>query len=487
MSDISQLQPSLLWQIFDEITQIPRPSKHEERIVEYLLAFAKKHQLEATTDEVGNVLMRAPATPGYEDRQAIILQSHVDMVCEKNADVEHDFMKDPIRTYIEEGWVKAQGTTLGGDDGIGVAAQLAVMVDPAVPHGPLEALFTVDEEEGLNGALALKEGFFNASILLNLDSEDEGELFIGCAGGVNTYGTFRYRTVGCPANTRVFTLSVTGLRGGHSGDDINKGYANANILLARLLFHLDTEVGISLANIDAGNKHNAISREAAATFCINKSKVDAMQERLAELRGVLVQEYSATEENICIELHPADAMSVVMEQEDQVRLIRLMMAMPHGVLEMSREIEGLVETSTNFAAIKKLEGNEIRITTSQRSSVDSAKDHAAETVAAVLRLAGCEVEHSAGYPGWAPNRHSPILRVTVEAYKRLFEQEPVVRAIHAGLECGLFLEKYPRLDMVSFGPTIRGAHSPDERLDIASTQKFWDLLLEVLRNAPERK
>ncbi|PID90524.1 MAG: cytosol nonspecific dipeptidase [Bacteroidetes bacterium] len=485
MSDISQLQPSLLWQIFDEITQIPRPSKHEEQMVDYLLAFAEKHELEAKRDEVGNVLMRASATPGYEDRKPIILQSHVDMVCEKNADVEHDFMTDPISAYVEDGWVKARGTTLGGDDGIGVAAQLAVLVDPAIPHGPLEALFTVDEEEGLNGALALQEGFFTSSILINLDSEDEGELFIGCAGGRNTYGTFRYHTIGCPANTRTYTLSVTGLRGGHSGDDIHKGYANANILLARLLFRLETEIGISLATVDGGNKHNAISREATATFCINKNKVEAMQERIAALREVLVQEYCATEENITIEIHPADAMSVVMDHDDQTRLIELMIAIPHGVIAMSHEIDGLVETSTNFASIKKQEGNELLITTSQRSSVNSAKNYASGMVTAVLKLAGCEVTHSAGYPGWAPNRYSGILKVTEEAYQRLFGQQPLVRAIHAGLECGLFLEKYPRLDMVSFGPTIRGAHSPDERLDIASTQKFWELLLEVLKSAPQ--
>lgn len=342
----------------------------------------------------------------------------------------------------------------------------------------------MDEETGLTGAFALQAGFFKSSILLNLDSEDEGELFIGCAGGVDTTGTFPYKTQGCPAGARSFTLSVTGLKGGHSGDEIHKGLANSIKLLARAIESLDRELRIHLTTIQGGNLRNAIPREAFADFCINTNKVDDMQAMVASLRERLREEYRATEPDLSLEVTPADAVSVVMNHDDQERLIALLLAMPHGAIEMSRDIPGLVETSTNLASIKKLEGNNLFICTSQRSSVESGKDYIASSVASVFKLGGCTYEHSDGYPGWAPNVHSQILEITESAYKRLFHSEPKVRAIHAGLECGLFLEKYPKLDMVSFGPTIRGAHSPDERIDIETTGKFWDLLLEVLRNAP---
>lgn len=484
MSEIKQLKPQSVWENFYEITRVPRPSKREEKIIQYLLDFGKKHGIETKRDAAGNVLMRKPATPGMENRKPIVLQSHVDMVCEKNADVKHDFLTDPIRTYVDGDWVRAQGTTLGADDGIGVAAQLAVLTDPSVKHGPVECLFTVDEETGLTGAFALEAGFFEGEILLNLDSEDEGEIFIGCAGGEDTTATFSYTTVGCPADCRAFRLSVTGLKGGHSGDDIQKGLGNSIKLLARTLHYLAEKLPIHLFGIEGGNLRNAIAREAFANFAIAKGRVEELTARVGEMRDWLKNEFRTTEPDLKIELLPTDASSVVMEKEPQGRLINLLLALPHGAIEFSREIPGLVETSTNLASIKKIEGNRLFIATSQRSSVDSAKDYICASVAACFRLAGCTVEHSDGYPGWAPNPESPILDVTVEAYRRLFCTRPVVRAIHAGLECGLFLEKYPRLDMVSFGPTIRGAHSPEERISIETVQKFWELLLAVLENAP---
>lgn len=487
MDSISKLKPQILWQEFLKITQIPRPSKHEEKIIQYLLDFGKKHSIETHKDKAGNVLMRKPATPGYENRKSVILQSHVDMVCEKNSDVKHDFMTDPIIPYMDGNWVKARGTTLGADDGIGVAAQLAILADKTIEHGPIECLFTVDEETGLTGAFALEAGFFDSEILLNLDSEDEGELFIGCAGGVDTLAEFPYTTMGSPADTRPFTLAITGLKGGHSGDEIHKGLGNSIKILVRILHKLDAELRIHLISIDGGNLRNAIPREAFAAFAVNSKKVDQLNELLARLRAELQHEYRTTEPELTIELLPADAASVVFSQEAQERLFQLIYALPHGAIEMSREMPGLVETSTNLASIKRVEGsNALFITTSQRSSVNSAKDYIATSVKSTFLLAGCTVKHTDGYPGWAPNPQSQILDVSVKAYRKLFKQEPVVRAIHAGLECGLFLEKYPRLDMVSFGPTIRGAHSPDERIDIESTEKFWDLLLEILRTVPTK-
>lgn len=485
MESIRDLKPRSLWREFDEITKIPRPSKREEKIIQYLLDYGKKHNIETHRDAAGNVLMRKPATAGFENRQSIILQSHMDMVCEKNSGVDHDFMNDPIRTYIDGNWVRARGTTLGADDGIGVAAQLAILTDPDVEHGPIECLFTVDEETGLTGAFALESGFFNSGFLLNLDSEDEGEIFIGCAGGVDTLASFPYTTTGCPANTRPFRLAVTGLKGGHSGDEIHKGLANSIKLLVRLIHDIDSQLGIQLISIEGGNLRNAIPREAFASFVISTDKVPQLQQLVSKAGKALKQEYHVTEPYMSIELLSGDAASAVFDRASQDRLIALLYALPHGAIEMSREIPGLVETSTNLASIKRSEGNHLEITTSQRSSVDSAKDYIANSVASAFRLAGCEVQHSDAYPGWAPNTHSPILDITLTSYKKLFGNEPVVRAIHAGLECGLFLEKYPGLDMVSFGPTIKGAHSPDERIDIQSTQKFWDLLLDVLRNAPE--
>ena len=486
MKALSNLEPKSLWEHFMALCEIPRASKHEEQVSAYLQKLGEELGIETHRDAVGNILMRKPATTGMEARSSIVLQSHMDMVCEKNSDSVHDFMRDPIHPYIDGNWVRARGTTLGADDGIGCAAQLAVLTDPSVEHGPIECLFTVDEETGLTGAFALEANFFQSQILLNLDSEDEGELFIGCAGGVDTVGYFNFREESVAPDYKFFKISVAGLTGGHSGDDINKGYANSIKLLARILLHLEREMPLQIANFEGGNLRNAIPREASAVLGIPPDDVVRMKEFVAAFGNELKQEYRSTEPNIVFEIVEYDTPRAVMMNTDKLRLLHILYTLPSGVIEMSREIPGLVETSTNLASVKRTEEHVLEIATSQRSSVDSAKQYVSTAVESALLLAGCSAIHSDGYPGWAPNLDSQILQIAQKAYTKLFNTQPVVRAIHAGLECGLFLEKYPGLDMISFGPTIRGVHSPDERLDIPSTKKFWDFLLEILRNAPQK-
>ena len=475
---IRDLQPKLIWEIFDQITAVPRPSKREEKIIEYLLDFAKQHNLEAVRDDIGNVVIRKGATAGYEALPTVILQSHMDMVCEKNSDTEHNFDTDPIRTKIVDGWVKAEGTTLGADCGIGMAAALAVLIDPTVEHGAIEALFTVDEETGLTGAFNLGEGMLTGKYLINLDSEDEGEIFIGCAGGVDTLGYFDYTTQTLPAGYEYYRIGVSGLKGGHSGDDIDKGLGNANKILAHFLYDAE-RFGIRLGMFDGGNLRNAIPREAYAVVAVPEHTALFFETSLANYVSSVKALYAATEPNLKITLGQA-AEQPVIDEDTHSSLLAAVVGLPNGVLAMSQAMKGLVETSTNTASVKFVDGK-IVITTSQRSSVELAKKNAMHGVEAVLALAGADVEHSDGYPGWTPNPESSLLHCTVESYRSLFGTEPKVRAIHAGLECGLFLEKYPHLEMVSFGPTLRGVHSPDERLEIATVDKFWQLLLDVLK------
>lgn len=480
MSEITKLEPKLVWEQFDAITRVPRPSKKEEKIREFLVDFAKNHRIEYQTDATGNVVMRVPATKGYEGRPCIILQSHMDMVCEKNSDVAFDFERDAIRTKIVDGWVKAEGTTLGADDGIGMAAALAALIDPVLEHGPLEALFTVDEETGLTGAFGLGEGMLTGKYLVNLDSEDEGEIFIGCAGGVDTLATFRYESEEAPAGSVFFRVRVSDLSGGHSGDDIDKGRMNSNKLVARLLWEASQRFGIRLSRFDGGNLRNAIPREAYAVFAVSeavKADFEAFYERFSE---ELRAEARFREPNFKIALEAAGAASVI-DAQTQRNLLYALVGLPNGVIEMSMAMPGLVETSTNLASVKFEGDDRIVVTTSQRSSVESAKEYAARMIESVFVLAGAAVVHSEGYPGWAPDPQSKLLAVTVDSYERLFGVKPKVRAIHAGLECGLFLEKYPGLEMVSFGPTLRGVHSPDERLEIATVPKFWDLMADILK------
>ncbi len=480
MKALDKLAPQPLFNYFEQICQVPRPSKKEEKIREFLLGFAGDNKLESKTDEIGNVLIMKSATPGYENAPTVILQTHMDMVCEKNSDKIFDFNNDSIEPIISGGWVKANGTTLGADCGIGIAAQLAVLTAKEIKHGPLECLITVDEETGLTGAFNLQPGFLTGSVLLNLDSEDEGEIFIGCAGGVDTLATFTLEKEQIPENSVAFKISVSGLLGGHSGDDIHKNRGNANKILTRFLWKLAQKYDIKLADFNGGNLRNAIAREACAIFTVPSNLKGKVVSDFNIFSADLKTEFEKNEPSLQMKIDTSETPDYVIDDITFKNLLDSLYACPHGVLEMSSSMEGMVETSTNLASVKFLDDNKIRVTTSQRSEIESRKIMAAEMVESVFKLAGAEVIHSDGYPGWAPNPDSDVLQITVDSYKKLFGVEPVVRSIHAGLECGLFLKKYPGLDMVSFGPTIRGAHSPDERLDIETTGKFWKHLVDVL-------
>ena len=481
------LKPAGVFRYFEEICGVPRPSKHEEKIVAFLKEFGKKHGLETKVDEAGNVLMRKPATPGMENRKTVVLQSHVDMVCEKNNDVTHDFMNDPIETYIDGEWLRARGTTLGADNGIGVATELAILTDDTLEHGPIECLFTIDEETGLTGAFALQEGFFSGDILLNLDSEDEGELFIGCAGGVDTVAEFSYREVDVPQGYFCCRVQVKGLKGGHSGGDIHLGRANANKLLTRFLTQCADKYDLYLCQIDGGNLRNAIPREAHALIALPEADKHALRTDLNIFAAEVQDEYHVTDPDMELTLESEPFHPRAIDRDTTQRLLQALYACPHGVYAMSQDIPGLVETSTNLASVKMRPGNVIRIETSQRSSTASAKQDIARMVRTVFRMAGATITFGEGYPGWKPNTHSEILEVATESYRRLFGTEAKVKAIHAGLECGLFLDKYPALDMLSFGPTLQGVHSPDERMLIPYVQRFWDHLVDILKHTPLKK
>ncbi len=480
MRKLTALQPQPLFNYFEDICQVPRPSKKEEKIRKFLLGFARKHNLPSKTDAAGNVLISKSATKGREKAPTVILQTHMDMVCEKNSDKVFDFDNDPIEPVIVENWVKANGTTLGADCGIGIAAQMAVLASGEIQHGPVECLITVDEETGLTGAFALEKNFMTGSVLLNLDSEDEGEIFIGCAGGIDTLAFFDYKTEKVPENTAAFEISITGLQGGHSGDDIHKNRGNANKIINRFLWIAGRDFGARLCEFDGGNLRNAIAREARAKIVVTKSEKAEFLKHFKQLASDIKVEYERNEPYLRIHSEPVNMPETVIDLETQDNLLNALYACPHGILEWSTRMEGMVETSTNLASVKFAAGNKIMITTSQRSELESRKYYAAEMVKSVFELASAKVTHSDGYPGWTPNPDSKILDITVESYKKLFGKAPIVRSIHAGLECGLFLEKYPHLDMVSFGPTIKGAHSPDERLDIETTDKFWKHLVDVL-------
>lgn len=480
------LKPANVFHYFEEICQVPRPSKKEEKIIAYLQAFGQKNGIETLTDDAGNVLMKKPATPGMENRKTTALQAHVDMVCEKNNDVKHDFLSDPIETFVDGEWMKAKGTTLGADNGIGVATALAILTDESIEHGPLECLFTVDEETGLTGAFALKEGFLNADILLNLDSEDEGELFIGCAGGVDSIGEFTYQETDVPEGYFYVSVQIKGLKGGHSGGDIHLGRANANKLLARFLYQTLKRHDMYLCTIDGGNLRNAIAREAQAVIAVPEADKHAIRTELNMFAADAEAEFAVSDPDMQFILQSEPAQRKAIDSNTTRRLLQALQAMPHGVIAMSQDIPGLVETSTNLASVKMKNGNIIRIETSQRSSTASAKEDIATTVRTILDLAGATVSHSDGYPGWKPNTHSEILEVATESYRRLFHTEAKVKAIHAGLECGLFLDKYPTLDMISFGPTLQGVHSPDERMHIPSVERFWLHLLDILKHVPQK-
>lgn len=479
-SVLKGLKPEKVFEIFGEILSVPRPSKHEERMTKFLMDWAEKRGLEHERDEIGNVIIRKRASKGMENKAWVCLQSHMDMVCEKNGDKVFDFMKDPIEAQIVNQWLMAKGTTLGADDGIGIATTLAILDSEDIEHGPIECLFTVDEETGLSGANALSPNLLKSRILLNLDSEDEGEMFIGCAGGVDTLAKLPFEKEETPQGA-YFRISVKGLKGGHSGDDINKGLGCANKLLNRILWEADKEMDMRLSCFNGGNLRNAIAREAYADVVIMEQESEDLKRLVEKFGEELRYEFRSTEPNLQIRIEKVAKPAFVVDMLSQDNLLNVLYACPHGVLAMSREIPGFVETSTNLASVKT-EETHFFITTSQRSSVESAKEAAASKVESCFLLAGADVEHSDGYPGWAPNTDSHVLKVAVESYKKLFGKEPVVRAIHAGLECGLIGEKYKDMDMISFGPTLRGVHSPEERLEIATVELFWRHTLEILKN-----
>jgi len=483
-TEILKLQPTIVWEYFKEILEIPRPSKKEEKIVAHLLKFGKDQNLETLQDEIGNVLIRKPATPGMENRKSVVLQSHLDMVCEKNSDKVHDFDNDPIESIIDDDWVTANDTTLGADDGIGVAAQMAILASNDIVHGPIECLFTIDEETGLTGAFGLKPGFLQSTILLNLDSEDEGELFVGCAGGQDTQAWLPFDYEETPKNHIAYKIMVSGLKGGHSGDEINKGHANANKILNRFLWCKKDDLSIKLSTFDGGNLRNAIAREAYAIVLIPEENEKDIISAVAEFKKMSQAEFSIAEPNMEITVEKTLIPETVIDNESFGEFINAVYACPHGVIAMSQSIDNFVETSTNLASIKFIE-DEILITTSQRSSVESEKQDITNMVTSVFKLAGARTLTSDGYPGWAPNPNSEIVDLTVKSYKKLFKVEPSVLAIHAGLECGLIGDKYPEMDMISFGPTIKRAHSPEEKIEIETVVKFWDLTLDVLKNIPK--
>ena len=479
------LEPRKVFDCFALVNKVPRPSKKEEKMIAFLKEYGESLGLETNVDEVGNVIIKKPASKGYESCATTIIQSHMDMVCEKNADVDFDFMNDAIQTEIDGEWMRAKGTTLGADDGIGVAMELALLADDTIEHGPIECVFTRDEETGLTGAQGMKPGFMSGKYLLNLDSEDEGQIFVSCAGGARTEVTFNFNCEQAPENYFFFKVGVKGLTGGHSGDDINKKRANANKLLVRFMYNEMKKYGLRVSDIQSGGLHNAIPREGWAVCAVPVEYKENVRVDLNVFASEVEEEYSQTEKSVQFTLESVEP-SEVIEKNISDKIITALQAVYNGVFAMSQDLDWLVETSSNLASIHKV-GNKVLINSSQRSSLGSARRNMSDTFAATFELAGAEVKIGEGYPGWKMNPDSEILKITQEAYKRLFNKDCKVLAIHAGLECGLFSEKYPGLDMVSFGPTLRGVHSPDEKLLIPTVKMVWDLLLEILKNIPKVK
>jgi dipeptidase D len=484
MNTISKLDPAPIWIYFEEICRIPRLSKNEGQIRKYLLNFAERNGLESKEDQIGNILITRPASAGMTNRKTVVLQSHMDMVGEKNADYPHDWTKDPIIPVIKGDWVIATGTTLGADDGIGIASQLAILTDKELTAGKIECLFTVDEESGMTGAINLKPDFFTGRTLLNLDSEDEGILYIGCAGGMDSVGTMTYTPVAVKNGSVALEISLTGLHGGHSGDEIHKGYGNSVKIMNRLLWNLSNLYHISVSDFNGGNLRNAIPREAFSTIVIDRSLENEVRSWIQSFYTTICDEFGELERDILIAVKAVELPSFVMDPGSQNKFLNALTCCPHGSLAWSKEMDDLVETSTNLASAKFSANNTISIITTQRSSIESSKFDAAAMVESCLNLAGAKVVHSDGYPGWKPNINSQILKLTRESYIRLFGREPMVRAIHAGLECGLIYEKIKGIDMISFGPTIKGAHTPEEMIEIKTTKMFWDLLTDVVSNMP---
>ncbi len=482
----SNLSPSCVFDQFKQINQIPRPSKHEEKMVAYLKDFAQKHGLEVKVDAVNNVIIRKPATKGMEDRKVVILQSHTDMVCDKLVDVEFDFDKDPIQTYVDGEWMKAKGTTLGADDGIGVAMALAVLESNDIKHGPLECVFTSDEETQMTGASGMEPGFMTGDWLINLDSEDEGEIFVSCAGGRSTHAVFHFERENAPKDHFFLQLSIKGLTGGHSGDDINKKRANAIKLLARFVYLEQEKYDVRLASFNSGKLHNAIPRDGRVIMAVPNDVKENVRADWNVFAHEVADEFHVTDTAMEFAMESANA-EKVMPADVSRRLIMALQGITNGVFAICQDpaLGGMVETSSNIAVVKTTE-NTVDLLASQRSNVMSNLTNQCNSVGAVLKLAGAEVEQTDGYPAWQMNPNSELTKVAAESYKRIFGKAPIVRGIHAGLECGQFATSYPHMDMVSFGPTLRDVHTPDERLLIPTVQMVWDHLLDILKNVPAK-
>ncbi len=480
---ILDLEPKNLWKHFHSLTQIPRPSKKEEKVIAFVKEFGEKLNFETIVDEVGNIIIRKPATPGYEDRQTVVLQAHLDMVPQKNEGTDHDFEKDPIETLIEDGWVKANNTTLGADNGIGAAAAMAVLEAEDLEHGPVEALFTIDEETGMTGAFALKPGLLNGDILLNMDSEDEGELYIGCAGGIDTNGEITIKAEKTPEKFSAFKLSVKGLKGGHSGLDIHLGRGNANKIINALLLMSSEKFGLRVAGIDGGSLRNAIPREAFATAVIPDENKEKFIPFVDAFTKIAKDEFSKADPGLTILCEPTELPDMVFDEKCQQAMFESVAKCPNGVIAMSKDMPGVVETSTNLAIVKS-EGDKVIMASLQRSSVDKDKASLSEQIRTVFESAGGKASSSGDYPGWKPNVKSPILQTMKKVYEDKYGKVPEVKVIHAGLECGILGATYPNWDMISFGPTIRNPHSPDEKVEIETVGKFWDYLAETLKNVP---
>ena len=483
--DIRNLEPKALWNNFYNLTQIPRPSGKKEEIGRFLVEFGKSLGLETLQDEIGNVLVRKPATPGMEDRKAVVLQSHMDMVPQKNSNVDHDFEKDPIDAFVDGEWVRANNTTLGADNGIGVAAAMTILQSTDIPHPAIEMFITVDEETGMFGAFGLQPGFLKGDILINMDSEDEGELYVGCAGGLDANITFRYSEVEVPEGDVAFKLSLTGLKGGHSGVDINLQRANANKLMFRFLKNAVAEHEARLCCIEGGNLRNAIPREAFAVVTVPAGNEDDLLETVADFETLFTEEFSGVEEGISFKAERTDRIKGLMPEEIQDDLINAVTACPNGVYRFIPEVPEVVETSNNVAIVRS-DGGKIEVKCLIRSSVESRKEELASMIESTFTLAGAKVEFSGAYPGWKPNLESPILKEMIKVYETNYGKTPKIMIIHAGLECGILGTHYPEMDMISFGPTIRFPHSPDEKVNIETVQKFWDYLQKTLAEIPKK-
>ena len=477
-NEIRSLEPKALWNNFANLNEVPRPSKKEEKVRQFMVDFGENLGLKTIVDPVGNVIIKKPASKGMENRKTIVMQSHLDMVCQKNNDTVFDFDTQGIKMFVDGDWVKAEGTTLGADNGIGVASIMSVLESAEIIHPAIEALFTIDEETGMTGAIGLKAGYLDGEILLNLDTEDDDEIGVGCAGGIDISAFKRCELIETPDNAKAFKITVTGLRGGHSGMDIHRGFANANKLMNRILYALNDAVSIS--EIDGGSLRNAIPRESNVLIFCDDENLNTLLDKVS---SEISKEYQSIEKDLVILIEPAELPTTILSEAEQDKLLKSIYAIHNGVFRMSPDIEGLVETSNNLARVVLKDGA-IRISCLTRSSVESGKMDLAYHIKSGLELGGFKVELSGSYPGWKPNPDSAILKVLEGIYENIFGKKPDVLACHAGLECGILGTNYPDMDMISFGPTIRGAHSPDERASISSSQKYWKYLLEILKNIP---